>query len=42
MKQIERHWTSEILGGSTKGSLLIACAKAYMKMYSDLTTTKSK
>mgnify|MGYP003676664365 CR=1 FL=1 len=35
------HWTSEILGGSTKGSLPIACAKAYMRMYSELKTLRS-
>ena len=37
----KRHWTSEILGGPTKGSLLIACAKAYMRMYSELKTHRS-
>ena len=36
MKTDNRHWTSKILGGSTKGSLSLACAQAYVRMYSDL------
>ena len=36
MKTDNRHWTSKILGGSTKGSLSLAGAQAYVRMYSDL------